>query len=412
MAYSSTNRGIQLSGQYWHIKGFEIYRAGDNGMNISGSNNIIEFCALFENRDSGMQLGGGASYNKIINCDSYFNYDSTGNPATAGGNADGFSPKLDVGTGNYFYGCRSWQNSDDGWDGYLRPATGVTTTLENCWSWKNGYLKDGVTTYASMNGNGIKMGGSDAKDLAHNFIVKNCLTFQNKAKGFDQNSNAGSITLYNCTAYNNVGQNFMLNSSSVTYAPGSVFTVINCAALGTSSTFRAGTILTANNFTTITSDYISIDTAGVHGPRKADGSLPDITFMHLAQGSQLIDAGTNIGLPYHGTAPDLGCFESDYPTSVANENNTRVMDFQLQQNYPNPFNPSTLITFYVGKKGFANLQIVNILGQHIQTLFAGQADPQKRYDVIFQASTLPSGVYFSILESNGERLIKKMMLVK
>jgi hypothetical protein len=310
MAFSGSNRGIILSGQYWHIKGLEIYRAGDNGMNISGSNNIIEFCALYENRDSGMQLGGGASYNQVINCDSYFNYDSTGVPSTAGGNADGFSPKLDVGTGNYFYGCRSWQNSDDGWDGYLRPATGVTTTLENCWTWKNGYLKDGVTTYASMNGNGFKMGGSDTKNLAHNFILKNCLSFQNKAKGFDQNSNAGSITLYNCTAANNTLQNFMLNSSGVTYDPTSVFTVTNCVALGTSSTFRTGTILTTNNFATSSSDYISTDSTGMSGPRKADGSLPDITFMHLACGTTLIDAGTNVGLPFNGSAPDLGAFES------------------------------------------------------------------------------------------------------
>jgi hypothetical protein len=44
--------------------------------------------------------------------------------------------------------------------------------------------------------------------------------------------------------------------------------------------------------------------------RKADGSLPDITFMHPAPGSALIDAGTNVGLPYSGQAPDIGAFET------------------------------------------------------------------------------------------------------
>ncbi|HSR18571.1 MAG TPA: right-handed parallel beta-helix repeat-containing protein, partial [Ignavibacteriaceae bacterium] len=127
MAVSTSNRGIRLSGDYWHIKGINIKGAGDNGMNISGSNNIIEFCSFFENRDTGLQLGGGASNNQIINCDSYFNADP-GN-----GNADGFAPKLDVGNGNYFYGCRSWQNSDDGWDGYMRDSNDVSTVLENCW---------------------------------------------------------------------------------------------------------------------------------------------------------------------------------------------------------------------------------------------------------------------------------------
>ncbi len=104
---------------------------------MSGSNNIIEFCCFYENRDTGLQLGGGAANNQIINCDSYYNCDSSQ------GNADGFSPKMDVGTGNYFYGCRSWQNSDDAYDGYLRGADDVTTTYENCWAFKAGYLKDG-----------------------------------------------------------------------------------------------------------------------------------------------------------------------------------------------------------------------------------------------------------------------------
>ena len=46
------------------------------------------------------------------------------------------------------------------------------------------------------------------------------------------------------------------------------------------------------------------------GPRKADGSLPDIDFLRLVAGSHLIDAGVNVGLPFNGSAPDLGYFET------------------------------------------------------------------------------------------------------
>jgi hypothetical protein len=300
------SRGISLTGSYWHIKGIEVYKAGDNGLYIGGSNNIIEVCSFYENQDSGLQLAGGASYNQVINCDSYFNADPTDY-----GDADGFACKMDVSTGNYFNGCRSWLNVDDGWDGYMRGASGVSTTLENCWTWRNGYFKNGTDAGSNANGNGFKLGGSDTKNLVHNFTLKNCLSFQNKGKGFDQNSNAGSITLYNCTAYNNVGQDYMLNSSGVTYDPTSVFTVKNCIALGSSGTsFKAGTILSNNNFSTTNSAYLSIDTSGITGPRKSDGSLPDIAFMHLACGTTLIDAGTNVGLPFNGSAPDLGAFES------------------------------------------------------------------------------------------------------
>jgi hypothetical protein len=92
MTVSSSNRGIRLSGDYWHVKGINIKGAGDNGMNVSGSNNIIEFCSFFENRDTGLQLSDGSSNNQIINCDSYFNADPDNR------DADGFAPNLDIST--------------------------------------------------------------------------------------------------------------------------------------------------------------------------------------------------------------------------------------------------------------------------------------------------------------------------
>jgi hypothetical protein len=174
-------KGIYITGSYWHIKGLNITGAGNNGMQIyRGSNNIIELCTFYENRETGLQLSNGAANNRIINCDSYYNADSF--PDSDGSvydDADGFAPKLTVGTGNYFYGCRSWGNCDDGWDGYMRGASNVTTILENCWTFENGYLKDGTDPGPHANGNGFKMGGGDnsnSQHLKHNFILKNCLS--------------------------------------------------------------------------------------------------------------------------------------------------------------------------------------------------------------------------------------------
>jgi hypothetical protein len=56
-------------------------------------------------------------------------------------------------------------------------------------------------------------------------------------------------------------------------------------------------------------DFISIDSTGLSGPRRSDGSLPSLNFLKLAEGSSLIDAGINTGLPFLGKAPDLGAFE-------------------------------------------------------------------------------------------------------
>jgi hypothetical protein len=178
------SKGISLKANYWIIRGFDVQGAGDNGLEINGgSNNLIEYCAFYENRDSGLQLSNGAANNHIINCDSYNNADPPNY-----GNADGFAPKLTVGTGNYFYGCRAWGNCDDGWDGYLRGATDVTTTLEYCWTWGNGYLKDGSDPGSQANGNGFKIGGGDnsnSAQLMHHAILKYCAAFGNKNKGFD-----------------------------------------------------------------------------------------------------------------------------------------------------------------------------------------------------------------------------------
>ena len=208
-------KGIYLTGSYWHIKGFCITGAGGNGMRISGaSNNIIELCIFYENRETGLQLSNGASDNKIINCDSYYNADSY--PDSDGSvydDADGFAPKLTVGSGNYFYGCRSWGNCDDGWDGYMRGASEVTTFLENCWTFENGYLKDRSDPGPHANGNVFKMGGGDNSNnqhLMHHFVLKNCLAFNNKARGFDQNNNDGSMTLFNCTGFGNKSANYKI----------------------------------------------------------------------------------------------------------------------------------------------------------------------------------------------------------
>lgn len=310
---ASGKRGFTLSGNYWYINGLDVTKATDNGIIVTGGSNTVEFCSFYDNGDSGMQLSGGAHDNKILNCDSYWNADPTDY-----GDADGFACKMDVGSNNYFWGCRSWLNVDDGWDGYLRGADNVSTVVENCWTWRNGYFKDGTDAGANANGNGFKMGGSDDKLLKHNFTLKNCIAFCNKAKGFDQNNNKGTMILYNCTGYGNVGNDF---SVPTTLPAGSTCTVVNCVDvvktkvnLGSFVSQTTNSWLTPFNVTN--DDFVSLDSLGVTGKRNADGSLPKLNFLRLKSGSDLLDAGTNVGLPFNGNAPDLGAFELEQTVSV------------------------------------------------------------------------------------------------
>lgn len=406
---ASSSRGIQISHNYWHLKGIEVRNAGDNGIYISGWYNLVENCSIHDCKDTGLQIGGGGSNNQIINCDSYFNSDPSE------GNADGFAAKLDVGTNNYFYGCRAWQNSDDGWDGYLREANNVTTIVENSWCFNNGYRKNG--TPSTGNGNGYKMGGGDngnSLNLAHKFILKNSLAFDNRVKGFDQNNNRGSMTIYNCSAYRN-GTNYSIPSF---INSGETATVTNCVSLGTAGSLNANIVQLTNSwhtpFVVTNADFISIDTTGVRGARKPDGSLPDITFLHLADGSDLIDAGTIVGLPFNGIAPDLGAFETADPNTIRDE--VVIENFRLEQNYPNPFNPSTKIVYHLEFGGEVKFEIYNMLGEKVNQL-VNQYQNNGTHKIIWDAKNqneqlLSNGIYVARLTVNNYSKTIKLSFIK
>lgn len=204
-------QGIRHTSSYWHFYKIDICNASDNGMLIErnkptggsasdiinrtqdGHDNIIEQCNFYKNGDTGLQMKNLGAYNYVINCDSYLNCDEDE------GDADGFAPKLSVGDCNYFYGCRAWANSDDGWDVFYKKEGGfgdnMSIILENCISYKNGFLAlDQVAPKG--NGNGFKCGSDQG---AMNVYLNRCLAICNKAKGFDQNHNAGDIILNNCT---------------------------------------------------------------------------------------------------------------------------------------------------------------------------------------------------------------------
>ena len=86
--------------------------------------------------------------------------------------------------------------------------------------------------------------------------------------------------------------------------------------------------------------------------------------------------------------------------------------FALLQNYPNPFNPTTEIKFSVENTAHATLNIYNVLGQHVATLFDDIAEAGQYYRVRLNASGLATGLYFYKLESNRKSNLKKMLLVK
>jgi hypothetical protein len=92
------------------------------------------------------------------------------------------------------------------------------------------------------------------------------------------------------------------------------------------------------------------------------------------------------------------------------------VEYSLSQNYPNPFNPMTKLKFQMPKSGFAVLTIFDALGKEIQVLVNQELTPGT-YEVDFDGSDLPSGVYYYRLEASAPLSgafteTKKMVLTK
>lgn len=91
--------------------------------------------------------------------------------------------------------------------------------------------------------------------------------------------------------------------------------------------------------------------------------------------------------------------------------NEAAVNYQLFQNYPNPFNPTTVINFQLSVFSDVKLSIYNTLGEEIAVLVNEQKKPGT-YEIEWNASNYPSGIYFYKLAAGEYSETKKMMLIK
>jgi MYXO-CTERM domain-containing protein len=331
--YVSTNPAVDVpavlvTGSWMHLKGLEI---ANGAVGVSGahsysmlrtknaSNNTFELLNIHHGFGPGLFIDTGTGGNLILNCDSHDNYDKDGSQGD-GQNGDGFGVHYQTtGPSTILRGCRTWVTSDDGYDFIYQE---VPVTIENSWAIQAGYANGGSTSPSAGNGNGFKI-GSSGTGIRH--IVQNCVAWKNKASGFYANHSSGGNTWYNNTSYQNGTQYNMLAATfasdgktiatdGITLTGSKVHIMRNNIGFPNKNANMTGVDTSSNtwdlNITPAASDFASVSDTGCTGPREADGSLPAAcNFMKLVAGSRMIDKGTDIGLPFVGSAPDLGAYE-------------------------------------------------------------------------------------------------------
>lgn len=114
---------------------------------------------------------------------------------------------------------------------------------------------------------------------------------------------------------------------------------------------------------------------------------------------------------------DYATIKYSPPDAIKIISTTVPSEYNLEQNYPNPFNPSTNIRIDIAYNSFVTLTVYNILGQRVTSLVNSDLQPGK-YEVSWDAESLPSGIYFYRLTSQAKNnsssfiMSKKMLMVK
>jgi len=302
--FSGAREGaVYITGAYWHLKGL-ILKQGEPTIFMTGDaahHNILEEITTHDNLSSGIQIRSGPSYNLVLNCDSYLNYD----PQDNGDNCDGMALGDFIGNGNVLLGNRAWNNTDDGFD-FWHAGNGVR--LERCYAWNNGY-NAWMHPFFSGDGCGFKLGGG----LGRHVLI-NCVAWNNPLRGFNFNNNRQGVILRNCTGWDNF-RNYVLKDFDRPGGEGNV--LYNNLSYRGEDSLLVGADSKPNSWdselglTLTDSDFRSLDDSVMSAPRNPDGSIPQNDFLKLTPGSAAIDAGVDINMSYVGKAPDLGAFEYD-----------------------------------------------------------------------------------------------------
>ncbi len=304
-----------LGADYLHLRNFDIVgvpvrmKGHTQSECISarkGSHCIVENIAMHDGMAIGYYQTTG-SYNLVVNCDAYNNYDDY-SEGWYGGNTDGFGIHVESpeDVGNVIRNCRAWRNSDDGFD-LIRCAAPVE--IDHCWAFYNGYRStadpyDTETFERAGDGNGFKGGGWGMRSDAYRcptpcptHYIHDCVAFRNKANGFYANHHlGGNIWMRNVAAENQRDNFNMVNRKGKSMdecydVPGYGHTLTNNVSwipnkedlsnCNTNECKLQNNVFGKDQEKADSTWFISTNPKDVFAPRDAYGNLPDMPYLQL-----------------------------------------------------------------------------------------------------------------------------------
>lgn len=266
---------LHVEGDWWVFRDLEVIHGPYGVFCMDCNNNVFDRLVTRDNYESGLHLFLESGGNRILDLDSYGNFD----PRNNGESADGLAIKEGSGEGNVVRGARLWNNVDDGFDSWEFTSP---ILIEDSIAWGNGFNRWGFPDFPG-DGNGFKL-GRGADTATH--TVRNSIAFDNAAHGIIDNGNPASMAIENNTAWDNAGTGFVFDRSTSTLQGNLAVANTAAASLGPSGGSGNSWDI-ADEWSD--ADLVSTDTALITGPRESDGSIPAADFL-LPEGHEDLGA--------------------------------------------------------------------------------------------------------------------------
>lgn len=150
-----------------------------------------------------------------------------------------------------------------------------------------------------------------------------------------------------------------------------------------------------------------------HFPGLPTNTDSSVSFTWISREGVFLNVGPVSANPGNGSIPVQSVSYSyvTAATGIARGETSLPDNLVLQQNYPNPFNPSTTISYQLPAFSAVTLRVYDVLGKEVATLVEG-VQQAGSHTVVFDGSSLRSGVYFYRIQAGSFQATRKLMLIK